>query len=47
MRLGCDVVVNDLNPVAWAVLKGTLDYPQRLASERHHSLSLYCETASS
>lgn len=34
MRLGCDVVANDLNPVAWLILKCTLDYPQRLASQK-------------
>jgi adenine-specific DNA methylase len=34
MRLGCDVVANDLSPVAWFILKCTLDYPQRLGHER-------------
>lgn len=34
MRLGCQVVANDLNPVAWFILKGTLEYPQRLAGKR-------------
>jgi adenine-specific DNA methylase len=34
MRLGCEVVANDLNPVSWFILKCTLDYPQRLGSER-------------
>jgi putative DNA methylase len=34
MRLGCEVVANDLNPVAWFILKCTLDYPQRLGAER-------------
>jgi adenine-specific DNA methylase len=33
MRLGCEVVANDLNPVAWLVLKCTLEYPQRLAGQ--------------
>ena len=33
MRLGCEVVANDLNPVAWFILKCTLEYPQRLAGE--------------
>ena len=33
MRLGCEVVANDLNPVAWFVLKCTLEYPQRLAGQ--------------
>ena len=34
MRLGCEVEARDLNPVAWFLLKCTLDYPQRLAGER-------------
>lgn len=29
MRLGCDVVANDLNPIASVILKATLDYPRR------------------
>ena len=33
MRLGCEVVANDLNPVAWFILKCTLDYPQRLSGQ--------------
>lgn len=33
MRLGCDVVANDLNPVAWFLLKCTLEYPHRLAGQ--------------
>jgi adenine-specific DNA methylase len=31
MRLGCAVTANDYNPVAWIILKCTLEYPQRLA----------------
>ena len=31
MRLGCEVTAMDINPVAWFILKCTLDYPQRLA----------------
>ena len=34
MRLGCEVVANDLSPVAWFIMKCTLDYPQRLGGER-------------
>jgi putative DNA methylase len=34
MRLGCDVTANDLNPVAWFVLKCTLQYPQRLMNKK-------------
>src|SRR6266852_2603963 len=33
MRLGCDVTAVDINPVAWFVLKCTLEYPQRLADQ--------------
>lgn len=31
MRLGCDTTAIDLNPVAWFILKCTLEYPQKLA----------------
>ncbi|SDM71875.1 Adenine-specific DNA methylase, contains a Zn-ribbon domain [Catalinimonas alkaloidigena] len=34
MRLGCDVTAADLNPVAWFILKCTLEYPQRIGKER-------------
>ena len=33
MRLGCEATAIDINPVAWFVLKCTLDYPRRLAGE--------------
>ncbi len=33
MRLGCEVTAVDINPVAWLILKCTLEYPQRLAGE--------------
>jgi putative DNA methylase len=33
MRLGCDVTAVDINPVAWFILKGTLEYPQKLAGQ--------------
>ena len=33
MRLGCDVTAIDINPVAWFILKCTLEYPQRLAGQ--------------
>ena len=33
MRLGCEVTAMDINPVAWFILKCTLEYPQRLAGE--------------
>ena len=35
MRLGCKVTANDYNPVAWFLLKCTLEYPQRLAGKTH------------
>lgn len=35
MRLGCEVTANDYNPVAWFLLKCTLEYPQRLAGKTH------------
>ena len=31
MRLGCDVTASDINPVAWFILKCTLDYPPAFA----------------
>lgn len=34
MRLGCETTAVDINPVAWFVLKCTLEYPQRLAGQR-------------
>jgi len=37
MRLGCQVTAGDINPVAWLILKCTLEYPQLLAGE-HRSL---------
>ena len=33
MRLGCDTTAIDLNPVAWFILKCTLEYPQQLAGK--------------
>ena len=33
MRLGCQAIANDYNPVAWFLLKCTLEYPQRLAGK--------------
>ena len=31
MRLGCEVTAADINPVAWFILKCSLEYPRRLA----------------
>ena len=33
MRLGCDVTAMDINPVAWFILRCTLEYPQQLAGQ--------------
>jgi putative DNA methylase len=33
MRLGCDATAVDINPVAWFILKCTLEYPQKLAGQ--------------
>ena len=33
MRLGCEATAIDLNPVAWFILKCTLEYPQKLAGQ--------------
>ncbi len=34
MRLGCEVTASDINPVAWFILKCTLEYPQKLAGKK-------------
>ena len=34
MRLGCEAVASDLNPVAWFILRCTLHYPRLLAGRR-------------
>lgn len=33
MRLGCEATAVDINPVAWFILKCTLEYPQALAGQ--------------
>jgi putative DNA methylase len=35
MRLGCEVTAVDINPVAWFILKCTLEYPQKLAGRQY------------
>ena len=35
MRLGCEVIANDYNPVAWFILKCTLEYPQRFVGRTY------------
>jgi adenine-specific DNA methylase len=34
MRLGCEVTAIDINPVAWFILRCTLEYPQILAGQK-------------
>ena len=34
MRLGCEVVASDLNPVAWFILRCTLHYPYLLSGQK-------------
>jgi adenine-specific DNA methylase len=34
MRLACDVTAADINPVAWFILKCTLEYPQKFAGKK-------------
>lgn len=34
MRLGCKVRASDLNPVAWLILKCTLDFPQQFSGRK-------------
>ena len=34
MRLGCEVVAKDLNPVAWLILRCTLHYPRLVTAKR-------------
>ena len=35
MRLGCEATAVDINPVAWFILKCTLDYPQKLSGKTY------------
>lgn len=35
MRLGCEATAVDINPVAWFILKCTLEYPQKLAGKTY------------
>jgi putative DNA methylase len=34
VRLGCETTAIDINPVAWFILKCTLEYPQKLAGQK-------------
>ena len=40
MRLGCEVTAMDINPVAWFILKCTLEYPQKLAGQTRPSAGI-------
>jgi putative DNA methylase len=44
MRLGSEVTAVDINPVAWFILKCTLEYPQRLASQLRPLPAFACES---
>src|SRR6266702_551254 len=44
MRLGCEVTAVDINPVAWFILKCTLEYPQRFANQFRPLPAFACES---
>jgi putative DNA methylase len=44
MRLGCEVTAVDINPVAWFILKCTLEYPQRLANQLRPLPDFACQS---
>jgi len=43
MRLGCNVIANDLNPVATAIQKATLDYPARFGNDLLGTIENYAD----
>ncbi len=43
IRLGLDVVANDLNPVAYFCLKGTVEYPARFGTQLIPEVRAFCE----
>jgi adenine-specific DNA methylase len=45
IRLGCDVTAVDINPVAWFVLKCTLEYPHKVAGQKRPLPSFAIEDA--
>lgn len=45
MRLGCDVTAVDINPVAWFILKCTLEYPKKVAGVKQLLPSFVLEDA--
>src|SRR6266700_1712871 len=44
MRLGGEVTAVDINPVAWFILKCTLEYPQRLANQSRPLPTFACQS---
>src|SRR5258708_6340433 len=44
MLLGCDITAVDINPVAWFILKCTLEYPQRLANQQLPLPAFACQS---
>src|SRR5439155_24804478 len=44
MRLGCEVTAVDINPVAWFILKCTLEYPQSFANQCRPLPTFACES---
>jgi adenine-specific DNA methylase len=51
LRLGCDTIGNDLNPVAWLILKATVEFPAKFGTallKRYQQLTKkFIESASS
>ena len=45
LRLGCEVVASDLNPVAVLILKGTLEYPQKYGQPHSREVPDYIHQA--
>ena len=43
MRLGCNVIVNDLNPIATVIEKATLEYPLKFGDELKKPLGYYAD----
>jgi len=44
VRLGCDTLANDLNPVAWTIMKATIEFPVRFGPELLNRYSELAET---
>ncbi|MEM2802520.1 MAG: DUF1156 domain-containing protein [Archaeoglobaceae archaeon] len=43
LRLGCDVVAVDYNPVAYLILKATLEYPKKYGMRLYYDVKKYAE----